>query len=149
MEVMHNVKFFMGVCFIVLVSMVQSCTEMRLSLFGRRTSAEVEQVLIEVNSKTNQSTGTYGVDYHFQVTDGDKRGSYQGRLRTNESEAEAASASKRLEVLYLPSSPMTHRVAGHRNVIWVLIFLAVLIFAIINGMMVWKQAQEDVRRSKR
>ncbi len=146
---MNALKFFVFTLFLFLIATFQSCAELRLSVSGKLVDAKVENVMVEIDTEKRKETGLYLVYYQYVVMEGDNRGEYKGQYSVDREVAAATEKGDAVSIIYLPSQPMTHRVVGHRNYFWVIIFFVFLFVISINGWYVWKQAQGDVARSRR
>lgn len=145
---MGGIRFFMALCVFFLIATYQSCSEMRLSLAGRRTEAKIDQVLAEVDQRTKEETGRYLFRFSFRPEGEDQR-PVQSDVSISRAEAEAANPGDKLQVIYLPSRPDLNRVVGHRQLFWVAIFFVFLAVIIGWGMYIWRQAMSDLQRSRR
>jgi hypothetical protein len=132
---MNGLNLFLGILVLFLLSLVQSCTELRLSLGGKHDQATVTAVLVEVRKNTQEETGKFIVRYNFTAKDGEELRDFGGEYTTNRAEAESRKAGDKVGVTYLESKPAINRIDGHRQWFWVVI-LAVLSAAGI-GCGVW------------
>lgn len=146
---MNAFKTLIFVAFIFLVATFQSCTELRLSLFGERAEGAVTNVMMEINAKTREPTGKYLVYYAFKAKENGAISEFKGEYTVSREEAEAASKGDTVRVIHDASRPLTHSVVGHRRTGWIIVFFIFLVIFAINGWMVWQQARQDVERSRR
>jgi hypothetical protein len=115
----------------LLLSLIQSCAELRLSLGGKHDQATVTTVLVEVRKNTQEETGKFSVRYTFTAKDGNELRDLGGEYVTNRAEAENRKPGSKVGLTCLDSKPAINRVDGHRQRFWVVI-LAVLTAAAIG-----------------
>jgi len=146
---MNQAKAFIGTALIFLISMFQSCSEVRLSLFGVKSEATVEAVMVEYNTKTKEETGKYLVRYKFNAKDSEGMREVKDQYVCSREEAENTSEGDKLPLKYIDGRPTVNRVSGHGKTVWVITFLIFLVIFIGHGYFVYKEAMDDVKRSKR
>ena len=128
-----SVKIFFAILFMLLMSMYNSCSELRISLVGKSAVGNVEQVLAEVNTKTKEETGKYIVHYNFLAEKAELSPSIRGTYHTSRQDAVMKSVGENVDVLYLAGNPDINRVRGHREWFWIIAFfitVAVIAFYI-------------------
>lgn len=146
---MNAIKLF-GVLFIVfLISMYQSCTELKLSIAGMKATGKVEDIFVELEGGTKSETGRYKIVYSYVAEENGRKNSFNGEYYTDKKEAVKKLVGEEVQVLYQKSKPEIHRVVGHRGIIWVVIFMVMFVIIAINALFIWKQAQNDLKESRR
>lgn len=143
---MDGLRFFFAIAVLFLISLYQSCTEMRLSVVGRHDQAQVDSVMMEVNRETHEETGKYVVNYHFRAKDDGALRDIKGDYTASRAEAEERADLAPIGVVYLESNPSIHRIVGHRQWLWVVLFFVFLSIGIAYAIWIWRQAMNDVRR---
>lgn len=132
---MAGIKIFGVIVVLFIISLVQSCTEIRLSLGGKQDKATVQEILVEVKRDSGAETGKFLVRYFYHAQDGDGPREYTGQYTTNRAEAEIRQKGDKLDLLYLAGKPSTHRIVGHRQRFWIFILIALTMGG--AGYVVW------------
>ena len=137
---MDGIKIFLAIVVVFLLSLIQSCTELRLSLGGKRDKATVQDVLVEVKKGTHVETGKFLVKYYFTAQDGETLREFNGEYTTNRAEAESRQKGDKIDMIYLASKPQINRIVGHRQWIWVVLLVVMTGAGVGYGAWLYKKA---------
>lgn len=146
MSEMARVRVLVITTIAFFISMFASCSEMKYQLWGKTTTAELLKV-----TKVQESRRSHSLALDYQFTDAD------GQVRKEEDRVStswvppAAPEGQRptIQVDYIPGSPGTSRLDGQSNIVFVIIFLAILGFLVLQVAKFWKGYQEHERRMAR
>ncbi len=69
--------------------------------------------------------------------------------RVSEAQANRTTTDTTCDVLYLPGKAAIHRLAGHRQWWWPLIFIGLLVALVINIAVVVAQAKADIAKGRK
>jgi hypothetical protein len=146
MDEIKSLKALMFFVIVFIFATYQSCSELRLSAFGKVTEGKVKQVLAEVKGGTREETGRYKVEYYFLPANAINGQATFGSYFVNKQEAINRSDDNKVSIIYLADKPHVHRVKGHRGVIWIALFFVMLSIVTVNVVILIRQAQADVKR---
>jgi hypothetical protein len=93
----RSVRFAFGICLLLLVALVQSCSEIRYSLFGEKATARV----IAVQPSSVDKNRDVRVDYRFEDAQGKP---VRGKFSVSQSKWDRLGGDT-LEVVYLGKDP--------------------------------------------
>jgi len=125
-------RLIIGVIILFIVSMVNSCTELRYSVSGKTAECAFTELQ---PSRTSRNVPRVVLTYTFTDEEGK---SHKGSVEAGIEEGREILMS-RPEVTYLPSSPETNTLTDERSALWPIIF-GVMILAL--GVVVYRLHRE-------
>ncbi|MBI1309947.1 DUF3592 domain-containing protein [bacterium] len=141
---LRQVKFYLGISLIFLLSMWQSWRELKYAVWGETTTGKVTQVREVSGSRTG--TKQLQVDFRFSGVDGGTRSEYE-HLPLDA----VITEGDQVDVEYLPGEEDSARIEGQSNMSMVYLFLGSLLAMGFVAFRVWKMAHNAVHgtRSRR
>ena len=130
---MDKFKFILFVGAVFLVSMFQSCKELKYTVFGESAQGRVTQTnaVEKIRGRGLSRREIDRVHVHF-VFKGEDGSTYRGQVETSPREAEALRAEE-FEVAYMADEPKyTALPSSHRSIIWPSLFGVTLVVLAIS-----------------
>lgn len=125
-------RVWMGTIVLFLVSMVQSCTELKHSVWGKTATAEVQSV----------EPSSYEKEDHFlTLSFDDHQGTFHRIKRTVRGKLGPFTQGQKVEVIYLPGAGDRARLLAERSFIWPAIFLGMIGFAVIWSLVTYRRME--------
>ena len=115
-------KIWMGIVVVFLVSMTQSCSELKHSLWGKTTTAHISSV-----EPSSYRSGGYFLNFSFT----DAQGAAQRVKRTVRTALGPFKQGETVEVIYLEGNPEQARLVSERSFVWPAIFFGMIGFAVL------------------
>ncbi len=139
-----KIRLFVGAIILLIVCFVTSCNELRYQMFGKATTAEILKLTVVTEGRRSKSLA---IDYQFKDVDGTLR-KEEDRVSTSWTPPEPSEPNARpvVDIVFIPGSPDSSRLAGQTNWPALLVTAGVLGLVVFPGVRFWIGYREHEKR---
>ena len=143
-----NIRVIGILALLFLLSCFKSCQEANYALWGKNAEAVITSIPRNIG-KYGRELNTFTVTYATSVPDAED-GRIVGGYVINESDLDKYKVNDTIKITYVKYNGRYHsRFVNESNVVYIYITLAFLAAMAVMGMMLWKQAGDDVAMARR